>query len=189
MGEFIDITNHPGPPQVSRWDRGDGETAIRALDDALVKAGLPGRLAAPIRLLARAEELAGHARSAKEAAAAQMEEATRALLADGPVDTATYGRVLISAGPWLDDRASGMVGVMTAAHRVRANAGQTTFALVPAVYRELQAVCAEVVAEVATVPILPAAVWSAPTSGLASTAAIRAGHEQAWSQLVKLGIR
>jgi hypothetical protein len=155
----------------------------------LVKAGLPDRLEAPRRLLAQAEALASHARSAKQEAAARMEEATRALLADGPVDTAAYGRVLVEVGPWLDDQASGMVGVMTAALRVRANAGQMTFGLVPDLYRQLSVACAEVVDQVGKVPALPAAVWSAPTSGLASTAAIRAGHEQAWSRLVKLGIR
>jgi hypothetical protein len=189
VADYIDAMAGPGIPQVSRWDRGDGAAAIRALDGALVKAGLPGRLVPALRLLDRAEALASSARVAKEQAAARMEQATKALLADGPVDAPAYTRVILEAGPWLDDQAAGMVGVMQASQRVQANATQTAFALVPAVYRELQGVCAEVVAEVAAVPTLPAGVWSAATSGLASTAAIRAGREEAWAQLVRLGIR
>ena len=53
MPEFLDATHTP-LPTVSRWDRGDGQAAIQALDTALVKAGLVGRLEAPMRLLARA---------------------------------------------------------------------------------------------------------------------------------------
>jgi hypothetical protein len=70
-----------------------------------------------------------------------------------------------------------MIAVMQAASRVRANATQTTFAMAPALYTELQEVCVGVVAECAAIPPLPGAVWSATTSGLASSAAIRAGRE------------
>ena len=34
-------------PQPSRWDKGDGATAVGVLDTALGRAGLPGRLASP----------------------------------------------------------------------------------------------------------------------------------------------
>jgi hypothetical protein len=188
MDNYHDAMAGPGVPQVSRWDRG-GSATIQTLDAALVKAGLPGRLAAPLRLLAQAEDLAFQARRAKEDAAARMDAATRSLLAGGHVDVTAYTRVLVEVGPWLDDQAAGMVGVMQASQRVQANATQVVFGQVGELYRQLQEACAEVVAQVADVPVLPNTVWSAGTSGMASTAAIRAGRTDAWSALVKLGVR
>jgi hypothetical protein len=186
MDEFIDLMSQPGVPQLSRWSRGEGATAIAALDEALVKAGLPNRLEAPKRLLDRGEELAGQARAAKQAAADRLEQANRLLLAGGHVDVTAYGRVLVEVGPWLDDQAAGMVGVMQASHRATANASQTVFAMAGGLYQELQRVCAEVVAEVAAVPALPRAVWAA--AGIeAPSVAIRAGCEGAWATLVRAG--
>jgi hypothetical protein len=185
VADFIDIMDGPASPQPTRWDRGDGEGAIRTLDEALRKAGLPGRLEAPMRLLAQGEDLFAQARLEKEAAADRMRQATTALLAAEPGAAAAYGRVLVEVGPWLDDQASGMHGVMQAGHRVQANATLTTFGMAHDLHRQLTQVCAGIVAQVAAVPALPTAVWTATTSGQASTMAIRAGHEQAWSTLVR----
>lgn len=117
--------------QLSRWDRLDGAAAVEALAGALRAAGLPdGQLEAPMRLLAQAEDLAGQARAAKDAARQRLEQANRALLADGP-DLARCGATLGELAPWLDEESAGMIGVMQAAARIRSNATQVTFALVP----------------------------------------------------------
>jgi hypothetical protein len=190
LREHIDIMT-VGQPRPSRWDRGDGAGAIAALDGALARAGLPGRLEAPKRLLARADALEAAARYAKQAAARQLEDANRGLLT-GSVDLASYGAVLRDAGTWLDadGRVSpGMGGVMQAAAQVRGNATATTFAMATGLYGELQAVCREVVAECAAVPQLPREIWSATSTGQASTLAIRAGREADWAQLVRVGDR
>jgi hypothetical protein len=188
---FIDVMA-TSVPQPSRWDRGDAGGAIRTLDAELAKAGLPGRLAEPLRLLTRAEELAEAGRREKEAAAARMEAATAALLADGPLDLAAYGQALAGVAPWLDSEAgapAALVGIWNAGHRLRSNAQQMVFGMAHGLHAELQRVCAQVVAEVAAVPALPQGVWTAATSGQASTLAIRAGLESAWSSLVRLGDR
>jgi hypothetical protein len=175
--------------QLSRWDRLDGAAAVEALAGALRAAGLPdGQLEAPMRLLAQAEDLAGQARAAKDAARQRLEQANRALLAEGP-DLARYGATLGELAPWLDEESAGMIGVMQAAARIRSNATQVTFALVPSLYAVLQKACADVVAQAANVPVLPNGVWAAPTTGEASTLAIRAGLETEWAQLTRLGDR
>jgi hypothetical protein len=176
--------------RMSRWDRGDGATAITALEGALERAGLPGQLEAPKRLLARAEDLAAQARDAKMAARARLEEASRLLLADGPIDTDAYAATLVACGPWLHDgEASAMFGLMQAAQMVRGNATQTVFAMAPGLHTELQKVCRVVVEETASVPALPADVWSAPSSGGAAQLAIVAGREADWARLVRAGDR
>ena len=43
--------------------------------------------------------------------------------------------------------------MMQAAARIRSNATQVTFALVPSLYAELQKACADVVAQAADVPV------------------------------------
>ena len=188
MHEFIDLLSQPSP-RPSRWDHGAGEGAIRALDNGLRKAGLPGRLAPAQRLLDRAEELAEAARQAKAAATSRMEGATWALLADGPIDLDACAVTVTGAAVWLDERSPAMLGAMGAAGRTQANATQVVFGMAPGIYAELQQACEQVVGEVAAVAQLPNPVWTAATSGLASTVAIRGGHEQAWTQLVKLGAR
>ena len=190
MADYIDAMAGPGVPQVSRWDRGDGATAIAALDQAMAKAGLPDRLEPATRLLAQGEQLFEQAREEKRAAADRLEQATRALLTAGPgAAAAAYGQVLVEVGPWLGDQPAAMAGVMNAGHRAQANATQTTFAMAHGLYRELGQVCAEAVAEVAAVPALPREVWLSTTGGQAAEAAIRAGHELAWSRLVKANAR
>jgi hypothetical protein len=62
--EVIDFT-HLEPPRVSRWDRGDGAGAIRTLVAACDEAGCPGELAASVRLLDEAEEMAADILAAK----------------------------------------------------------------------------------------------------------------------------
>jgi hypothetical protein len=185
---WIDIMG-TDPVQVSRWDRGDGATAIGALDAALEAAGLPGRLEPPKRFLARAEDLAAQAREAKAAARERLEEANRLLLADGPVDVDGYGAVLVEIAPWLDEQAAGMIGVMQAVHQIRGNATATAFAMATGLHAELQGVCRVVVAEAAAVAPLPQEVWSATSTGQASTLAIRAGREADWAALTRAGDR
>ncbi len=151
---WIDIMGVDATRQ-SRWDKHDGETSIAALDGALVAAGLPDRLAAPRRLLAQAEALAGQARTSKDAARNRLEQANRALFADGPVDVGGYGATLVECGPWLSEEAPGMVGVMQAVAQIRGNATQVAFAMATGLHAELQEVCRGVVAEAAEVPVLP----------------------------------
>ena len=55
--------------------------------------------------------------------------------------------------------------MMQAAARIRSNATQVTFALVPSLYAVLQKACADVVAQAANVPVLPNACRAAPTTG------------------------
>jgi hypothetical protein len=182
----IDFT-HLETPQPSRWDRGDGQSAITALDSALERAGLPGRLEASKRLLERAEVLAAQAREAKLAARHKLGEANRTLLADGPVDTAAYGAVLVELAPWLDEESAGMLGVMQACHQVRGNATQTTFAMAPGLYADLADVCRGIVAECAAVPSLPREVWSATSGGEAAALAVRANREADFARLTRCG--
>jgi hypothetical protein len=181
---YIDIMAAP-MAQRSRWDHGDGAGTVRTLDDAMAKAGLPGQLEVPLRLLARAEELAEAARAAKAAAGHQLEAADQALYADGPIDAAAYGRIRVEVDPWLLGEAAAMQGMMAAVHRVQGNATATTFAMADSLYAKLQAVCREVVGEIAAVPPLPREGWSATTTGQASTLAIRANRELEWARLVK----
>lgn len=137
-------------------------------------------------MLQRAEVLAEQAREAKLGARHRLAEANRALLADNPVDTAAYGAVLVECGPWLDEESAGMLGVMQVFHQVRGNATQTTFAMAPGLYRELQDVAHGVVAECAAVPALPAAIWAA-TSGGEAAAAVRANREADFARLTRCG--
>jgi hypothetical protein len=192
--EHIDFTDLE-TPRPSRWDRGDGDGAIRGLVEALDRAGLPDQLQASRRLLDRAEELAEQARRGKDAARQRLDSATRALLADGPVDVDAYAATLAEVGPWLDSDveagrgAPAMAGLMDAVHRTRANAVQAAMAEATGLYQRLQGICAQVVAEITMVPALPAGVWAATTSGQAGQAAIEAGYDLAWSTLVRAGIR
>src|SRR6476646_10644450 len=89
----------------SRWDRGDGEGAIRALDLALTKAGLPGALDPAMAVLERVEQLVDAGRTERENARHRLEEANRRLLGDGEIDVAEYGRVLAECAPWIDENA------------------------------------------------------------------------------------
>jgi hypothetical protein len=184
--EHIDIMQVE--PRVSRWDRGDGAGTIAALETMLERAGLPGQLQAPQRLLARAEHLGEQARQAKASARARLEEANRGL-ADGMLDAAGYGATLVEVGPWLDEESVGMIGVMQVAEQVRGNATATTFALATGLYSQLQDVCRDVVEQTAAVASLPREVWSARSSGEASTVAVRANREADWAELVRLGDR
>ena len=188
MDNYHDAMAGPGVPQVSRWDR-QGSAAIRTLDAALVKCGLPDRLSAPLRLLAEAEDRAEQARARKQARAEQHARAQQLLLAHGPVDLDAYEETLLRGQLYLSPDAPAMGGLMEAARQKQANATSMTFGMVDALYAELQAACAEVVAQVGQVPTLPHTVWSAATSGVASTAAIRAGRTDAWSKLVQLGVK
>jgi len=155
---------------------------------ALERAGLTGQLEAPKRLLDRAEALAAQAREAKLAARKRLEEANRALL-EGMPDAAAYGAALTECGPWLDEESAGMIGMMQASAQVRSNALATAFAMATGLYSQPQEVRREVVAETAAVPELPREVWSAASSGQASTVAIRAGREADWARIVRLGDR
>src|SRR5690348_4921754 len=92
--------------RMSRWDRDHAASAIVSLDAALERAGLPGKLEPPLRLLQRAEELAEQARAAKLAARARLEQANRDLMTEGPIDASAYGAALVECGPWLDDEAA-----------------------------------------------------------------------------------
>jgi hypothetical protein len=191
--DFIDFSDVQ-PPTLSRWDRGDGAAAIHGLVKALDDAGLPDQLQASLRLLDRAEELAAAARAKQNAAREQLGAADAALLADGPSAIDAYAAAVTSSKPWLDNSnpvqaADAMGGVMNAVHRLKANAVQTALASAHGIHQRLQGVCAEVVADIASVPALPAAVWSATNSGHAAEVAIRGGHELAWASLVKAGVR
>ena len=155
---------------------------------ALERAGLTGQLEAPKRLLDRAEALAAQAREAKLAARKRLEEANRALL-EGMPDAAAYGAALTECGPWLDEESAGMIGMMQASAQVRSSALATAFAMATGLYSQPQEVRREVVAETAAVPELPREVWSAASSGQASTVAIRAGREADWARIVRLGDR
>jgi hypothetical protein len=193
--EVHDFT-HLEPPRISRWDRGDGAGAIRTLVDALDRAGLPGQLQASLRLLDQAEALGDLARRGKDAARERLDQATTALVAGGPVDVDAYAATLVETSAWLDDTdvqagraAAAMAGLMNAVQRTNANAVQVAMAEASGIYQRLQGICADVVAEIAAVPPLPARVWSAATSGQAGEAAIQAGHELGWSTLVKAGGR
>jgi hypothetical protein len=186
---FIDIMGVDASRQ-SRWDKHDGETAVVALAEALKRAGLPADLlAAPKRLLAQAEALAAQARTAKDAARQRLDAANRALLADGPVDTAGYAAMLTETAPWLSADGPAMGGLMQAVAQIRGNATQVAFALAPSLYAELQKVCAEVVADAESVAALPGEVWSSTSSGQASELAVRAGRESDWAALTRAGIR
>jgi hypothetical protein len=186
--EYIDIMAHPAVSP-SRWDRGDGETAIRALEAALELAGLPDALEAPKRLLARAEQVGEAARQAKQAARERLAAATEALLGDGPLDAAAYGQVVGELAPWLDDNSAAMIGMMTALDRLRANATATAMGQATGLYAALQGVCREVVAEIAAVPAMGRQVMAATNTAEASSAAMRAGRELEWGRLVRLGER
>jgi hypothetical protein len=135
------------------------------------------------------DELAEQARATKAAARDRLEEANRRLLADAPVDAAVYGAMLVECGPWLDESSVGMIGMMQAAAQVRAGATQTTFAMVPALDRELAEACRAVVDEAASMPALPAAVWSATSTGQASAVAVEFGREADFATLTRVGIR
>ena len=79
--------------------------------------------------------------------------------------------------------------MMQAAAQIRGNATQTAFGMATGLHAELQQVCQVVVAEAAAVAQLPREVWSATSGGRASELAMRAGHENAWAQLVRVGAR
>ena len=184
---WIDIMGVDATRQ-SRWDKHDGETSIAALDGALVAAGLPDRLAAPRRLLAQAEALAGQARTSKDAARNRLQQANRALFADGPVDVGGYGATLVECGPWLSEEAPGMVGVMQAVAQIRVTQRR---------WRSLwQPVCTPSCRRFAAVssrrprrfPFCRAAV--VVDFGRAGVGvAVRAGREADWAALVRAGIR
>jgi hypothetical protein len=186
----IDIMGPAGDLRVSRWDRHDGEGAIRALDEALKRAGLVDALAVPMRMLAEGQAFFDAAGAAKTRAAERRDAAREALRRAGPIDVdaaEAYGRVRAETSGWLDGVCDNMQDVMTEGHQRQQNATQTTFAMVHGLFKELQSVCAGVVAEVTAVPVLPREVWSAATTGQASTLAVRGRHELAWSALVRLG--
>jgi hypothetical protein len=82
-----------------------------------------------------------------------------------------------------------MAGLWHAAAQIRSNATQTTFAQAAGLFGELAGVCREVVAEAAAVAPLPQPVWSAPTTGEAVAAAVRAGRESDWAALTRCGDR
>jgi hypothetical protein len=187
---FIDINSGDLSGQPSRWDRHDGQSAILALDAALVAAGLPNQLDAAHRLLARAELLAADARAQRQAARNRLDVLSRALVVeDPPPDIARYGVELLQLGVWLDENSAAMLGVMQASMQVRANATQTCFALAPGLYAKLAELCRGIVAEVAEVPAFPADIWAAPTTATASELAMRSGRETDWAMLVRLGAK
>jgi hypothetical protein len=189
---FHDFT-HLEAPQPSRWDKGDGSAAVGVLDTALERAGLPGRLAAPKRLLARSEEILEQAREAKARAGDQLAEANRRLLAGDPLDSGDYAGTLLAVGAWLDEEGgragSAMAGLWHVAAQIRSNAVAQVFSLTPSLYAELSKVCRGIVAECAAVPALPREVWSATSGGEAAALAVRAGRETDWAQLVRIGDR
>ena len=186
-GQFIDFS-YADPKMPTRWEHGDGEGALRALDAALERVGLVDALRPAFKLLDRAEELVAASRVERRAAEARLEEANRRLLAsDGVIDVAGYGRVLAECAPWISDDSAAAVGVGDAARSVRSRATATVFAMSPGVYQQLQVRCREVVDECAAIPALPREVWSATSSGQAQLLAVRAGQEVAWSQLVRTG--
>jgi hypothetical protein len=170
----------------SRWDHGDGEAAIHALDVALEKAGLPGAVDPALRVLARVEELVAAGRTEREKARHRLEEANRRLLGDGVIDVAEYGAVLTECAPWIDENAPASAGVGEAARQVRSRATAMVFGMASTIHQQLTAHCRDVVAVIAAVPAPPAEVWSAQTIAQASTLMIRAGREADWAKFVRL---
>jgi hypothetical protein len=184
--EFIDVMAG-SPPQLSRWDRGDHEAAIHALDGALTRAGLPGELAPALRVLDRVEPLVAAGRRERETAQQKLHAASRALLAaDGVIDVAGYGRTLAECAPWISDDAVGSVGVGDAARQVRMRATMTVFGLADGIYRKLRDHCSDVVTVIGGISDPPADVWQAQSFADASTRMIRAGREQDWAKFVRL---
>ena len=182
---FVNIMGHDAT-MLSRWDRGDGEAAIHALDGALAKAGLPGALDPAVRVLERVEQLVDAGRTEREKARHRLEEANRRLLADGEIDVAEFGRVLNECAPWISDDAAGSLGVGEAARQVRSRAIMTVFAMATRLHQQLTAHCQDVVAAIAGISDPPAGVWQLQTTGEAGTLMIRAGREAEWASFVRL---
>jgi hypothetical protein len=182
-----DIMAGSPPGQFSRWDRGDHEAAIHALDGALTRAGLPGELQSALKVLARVEELVAAGRRERDKAQAKLEAATRVLLADeGEIDVAAYGAVLNECAPWISDDASGSIGVGDAGRQVRMRATMIVFGMASGIYRKLTDHCRDVVTLIAGVPDPPPEVWQASSFAEASTVMIRHGREADWASFVRL---
>jgi hypothetical protein len=177
---------HSEAPRPSRWDTA-GSGAVPMLDSLLVKAGLPGRLATPLALMDRAEELVRASDREREAARERLAEAGRRLLAGG-TDVAEYARVVAEAQVWISEGSSDAgpagYGVGDVARLLRGNAVQTVFAMADGLHAALRDRCAEAVDSVASVP-LPKEIFSATSIAHASTLAIREGFGDSWGLLVK----
>jgi hypothetical protein len=174
------------PPGPSRWDH-NPEGAIHALDDALAKAGLPGKLSPALRVLERVGQLIDAGRAERDRAHAKLEAATRALVApDGEIDLDAYAAVLRECEPWISDDAAGSTGVGDAARQVRVRAVMTVFGMASGLHQKLRNRCRDVVAVIAGIPDPPADVSQAQTVAAASTMMIRHGRKQDWAKFVRL---
>jgi hypothetical protein len=169
-----------------RAHRGDHDGAIHALDAALTKAGLPGALNPALRVLDRVDELVAAGRAERDKAQFRLEAANRALLADGPIDVAEYGRVLTELAPCISDDAVGSIGVGDAARQTRMRAVMVVFGMATGLYQQLSDHCRDVVAVIAGIPDPPVDVWQTQSSGEAGTAMIRHGREADWAKFVRL---
>jgi hypothetical protein len=185
--DFIDVMEAaiPGP---SRWDRGDGESAIRTLDAALAKAGVTGALVGAFRSLDRAEAVLAASRREQDRARQRLEEVSRRLLeSDGDIDLAGYGRVLSESAGWIGEHPEAAIRVGDVARQIRARATANVFAQAIDLHRRLSDRAQLIVERIAAVPAPPREVWSTQSSADASGLLIRAGREADWAEFVRAG--
>jgi hypothetical protein len=183
--EYIDIMRTSGMRGPSRWNDADsGEGAIGTLDTVLAKAGLPGLLDPALVQLRRIEEVVGAARFKRDEARRRLEEANRALLADGVIDLDVYADVLRDVAPWIDEDGPASVGVGDAGRQLRVRAIMTVFGMASGIYQRLRDHAKDIVREIAAVD-LPAGVWQLGSNSEAAALMAREGRDVGYGRLVR----
>jgi hypothetical protein len=161
---------------------------VRVLYGWLAELGMATALSASRTLLERADQLEAEARAGVTASQARYDAAYKGVVA-GTVTPAELARTLAAEAPWLDADVAGgraavaMVALQQAGQDMRAQAAALLEGEGSGLYGRLQAIARDVVREVAALPPLAPAVWSAATDP--GTAAVRAGQGETWADLLR----